>query len=78
MQREIDRRSFRDIWNVLSQDKRREMIKAFVLADIISDRHMLWAWSKKAGPRQPLIKKAVVDTMNNKLGYNVTIETLFP
>lgn len=78
MQREIDRRSFRDIWNDLSREEKREMIKAFVLADIVSDRHMLWKWSTGSSPRQPLIRKAVADTMNNKLGYNVTLETLFP
>lgn len=79
MQRETDNRTFREIWNDLSRAEQREMTKAFVLADIVWDRHMLWQWgSGKTSPKQPLIKKAIANTMNDKLQYNVTAETLFP
>lgn len=79
MQGETDNRTFQEIWNDLSKEKKREMLKAFVLADIVSDRQMLWRWGVAGtAPKQPIIRKAIANTMNDKLGYNVTVETLFP
>lgn len=79
MQGEVDNRTFPEIWNDLSPMEKRKMIKAFVIADIIVDRHMLWLWgSGRQSPTQTLVRKAVEYVMNNELGYNVSHETLFP
>lgn len=79
MQRETDNRTFREIWNSLPREGQREMVKAFVKAEIVTDRHMCWWWgSGRKSPKQALIRKAIVKTMNSKLGYNVAQETLFP
>lgn len=78
MQRETDNRTFQEIWNDLSQEQKREMVKAFIVADIAWDRHMLWRWGTGVAPKQPVVRKAIANTMNDKLGFHVTAETLFP
>lgn len=76
--KQIDPRSFGEIYSELGVLQKRELFRQFHLKNICSTRQSLWNWATGKATPAPLVAEAVAKTLGNYIGKSVYVRTLFP
>lgn len=74
-----DLRSFPEIWESLTKDRRDELHLRLLNAKVMKAPNTLRYWSLgKTAPASPVIKKEIARVVGNFLGKKINYATLFP
>lgn len=76
--KDIDARTFGEIYSQMTVNERRELFRQFFLKHICSSRQTMWNWTTGKVIPQPLIAESAAKVVGNLINKSVTARTLFP